>query len=84
MRVYIGMMTIMGLTAAVDFQGLWQTMVSLTGGIAMWAQQRRSKLPVDPAQDVTDMLRRPIVWTLRNPGSAMVRLKRKADRRRER
>lgn len=53
-----------------------QSLAAMASAVAMWAQQRARRTPAD---DVMDMVRNPIRWSMRHP---VVSIRRKLDRRR--
>ena len=52
---------------------LWQWLAALLSGMTMWAQHRAKR---DPLEDLTERLRRPVLWALRHPWRAVRRVRR--------
>ena len=58
----------------------WETVATLASGIAAYASQRAAKPPVEPLDDLTERLRRPVRWSLKHPLLATRRAMRRRDR----
>jgi hypothetical protein len=68
------------LTGVLDTQGIiqhiWHGIAASASAVAIWAHAKSAG--VDPVEDLTQRVRHPVRWTMRNP---IVAAKRKLDRR---
>lgn len=69
-----------GLTGIFDGAQFWQNLATLFGAVAVYAQRRARRPELSEYEQVEQMVRQPVIWTMRHP---FVALRRRADRRRQ-
>jgi hypothetical protein len=53
--------------AILDTRPAWEALASAATAIALWASTHASATPIDPVDDISARLRRPLRWPLANP-----------------
>lgn len=69
-----------GLVGVFDGAQFWQSLATMFGAAAVYAQRRARRPELSEYEQVEQMVRQPVTWTMRHPVRAAVRLVKKADR----